>query len=240
MFKEGLVNPYTFTSTHLNREVKLGIYLPVQYTPLYDHQLIIAFDGQDFAQLGQLHRSYEKLILDDEIERAVIVFIHYPNIETRSKEYHPDSHDKHKMMQFVTEELLPFVDGTFATIRSGQGRLLMGDSLAASIALSLSLTYPQTFSRALLFSPMITETVHKELEQCDTRFLDLYQVIGEQENHFTLMNGDTADFLTPNRTFHDLLTKRQVNHVYKELTGGHTWKTWKPEIPAALKYFLWD
>lgn len=240
MFKEGLVNPHSINSTFLNREVKLGIYLPLNYTPLYKHQLIIAFDGQDFAQLGQLHRSYEQLYKNEEIERAIIVFVHYPDVETRSNEYHPDSPFKLNMMHFITKELLPMIDSTFTTVKTGQGRLLMGDSLAASIALSIALTYPQTFSRALLFSPMITSTIESELMKTNTRFLDFYHVIGKEEHKFTLMNGETADFLTPNRVFHELLKKNNITNHYEELEGGHSWKTWKPEIPSVLKYFLCD
>lgn len=238
MFQQGLVNPYELKSRFLDRTVKLGIYLPQNYSRLYKHQVIIAFDGQDFSQLGQLHRSYEKLYADNEIERAIIIYIHYPDVAVRTKEYHPDSPAKQQMIQFVTAELMPYLDQNFATLKTGNARLLMGDSLAASISLSIVLAYPMNFSRAALFSPMITDTINEELAVAGISPLDLYHVIGKEEYAFKLTTGEEADFLTPNRDFHDRLIATGVTTEYKELEGGHTWKTWKPELELVLKYFL--
>lgn len=231
MFKRGLVTPYEIKSTFLNRSTKIGIYLPESYSALKDHAVIIAFDGQDFSQLGQLHRQYEKLSAD--MTASIIIFIHYPDVKTRSKEYHPDSPDKMKMIDFVTIELENFVTEHFAV---SEQRLLMGDSLAASIALSISLRDAR-FNQAVLFSPMITTTIHHELAAVPHP-VQYVQLIGKEEDAFKLMSGETADFLTPNRDFHSELSNRGIEHEYRELAGSHTWKTWKPEIASSLLYFL--
>ncbi|TDL93371.1 esterase family protein [Macrococcus brunensis] len=231
MFKRGLVTPYEINSPSLNRSVKLGIYLPENYSALKEHAVIMAFDGQDFSQLGQLHRQYEELSTD--VTASIIIFIHYPDVATRSKEYHPDSPHKMKMIDFVTTELESFVTEHFAV---SDQRLLMGDSLAASIALSISLHDAQ-FNQAALFSPMITEAIHQELEAL-RHPVKYVQLIGKEEDAFKLMSGEIADFLTPNRSFHSELNNRGIEHEYRELDGGHTWKTWKPEIASILLYFL--
>ncbi|TDM12434.1 alpha/beta hydrolase [Macrococcus lamae] len=238
MLQQGLINPFDLESKHLNRLVKLGIYLPDNYTSLYKHHVIIAFDGQDFSQLGQLHRSYEKLYAADVIERAIIVYVHYPDVKTRKKEYHPDSPDKQQMIKFVVSELMPYIDQNFATLKTGNARLLMGDSLAASLSLSVILSYPMNFSRALLLSPMISETIIEEFVTSETSHIDLYHVIGKEEHSFKLMSGEKADFLTPNQAFHERLVSAGVTTYYEELDGGHTWKTWKPQLDSVLKYFL--
>lgn len=231
MFKRGLVTPFEIESTALARTVKLGIYLPVSYSALKEHAVIIAFDGQDFSQLGQLHRQYEQL--KDQLTASIIIFVHYPDIETRSQEYHPDSPHKTKMIEFVTSELEDFVVTHF---RVSDKRLLMGDSLAASIALSISLS-DKRFNEAALFSPMITATVTQELAALKHP-VKYVQLVGKEEKAFKLMSGATADFLTPNRAFHTALTARGIQHEYRELDGGHTWRTWKPEIASILLYFL--
>lgn len=236
--KQGLVNTVELHSDYLNRTVKLGIYLPENYTSLYKHHVLIAFDGQDFSQLGQLHRSYEKLAPQG-IERAIIVYVHYPDVETRKKEYHPDGEDKQAMIQFVTRELLPYIDQQFSTLKTGNARILMGDSLAASLSLSIALAYPQTFSQCVLFSPMINVTIDHELKRCSNlSLLNLYHVIGKEENSFRLMTGEQADFLTPNREFHQQLLNYGVTTTYIEADGDHTWKTWKPQLDSVIQYFL--
>ena len=55
----------------------------------------------------------------------------------------------HKTVQVVGKELLPFIDKTFPTYKVGNARILMGDSLAGSIAL-LTLTYPTIFSQVAI------------------------------------------------------------------------------------------
>ena len=40
------------------------------------------------------------------------------------------------------KEILPYIDATFPTYKVGNTRLLIGDSLAGSIALMTAMTYP--------------------------------------------------------------------------------------------------
>ena len=40
------------------------------------------------------------------------------------------------------KEILPYIDMTFPTYKVGNTRLLIGDSLAGSIALMTAMTYP--------------------------------------------------------------------------------------------------
>ncbi|TDM03810.1 alpha/beta hydrolase [Macrococcus carouselicus] len=233
MFKRGLVTPYELKSIKLERTVRLGVYLPDAYSALNDHAVIIAFDGQDFSQLGQLHRQYERLYSTGDIRPALIIFVHYPDIVTRTKEYHPDSPAADSMKQFVTVELEDWLRDHFAV---SDERLLMGDSLAASISLSIALR-DSRFSQAALFSPMVTAAIFEALAVLQHP-VRLYQLVGKEEISFKLMNGETADFLSPNRQLRKALESHGIDSEYRELDGGHTWKAWKPEIASALKYFL--
>ncbi|GGA98595.1 acetylesterase [Macrococcus hajekii] len=233
MFTRGLVTPYELASTYLKRTVKLGIYLAEDYSALHEHAVVLAFDGQDFSQLGQLHRQYQRLYDERELRRAIIIFIHYPDIETRSNDYHPESTGQNEMIQFVTSELEPFLTEHFMV---SDERLAMGDSLSASLALALSLA-DNRYDQAALFSPMVTDTTLRAVDQLEHQ-VRYYQVIGNEESAFQLKNGETADFLTPNRALHQAFEEKGIEHVYHEIDGGHTWKTWKPEIASALQYFL--
>lgn len=239
MFEPGLVTPYIFDSKKIEDTVKLGVYLPKNYSPLYKHHVLITFDGQDFSMLGQMHRTYEKLYNAKEIDRAIIIYVHYRNFAQRQRLYHPDSPEKERTIDFVVFELLPWIDKTFSTLKTGTARVLMGDSLAASICLTICLRYPQTFSQAALFSPMVTQSTYKELDTClNVYALDIYHTIGLQEDSFELISGGNADFLTPNRALHETIEDRTITNYYEELDGGHTWKSWKPQIGKILRYFL--
>ncbi|MCE4955714.1 alpha/beta hydrolase [Macrococcoides caseolyticum] len=236
--KSGLITPYTITSHYLNRDVKIGIYLKADYSPFVDYNVVICFDGQDVSQIGQIHRQYERL---DMLEETLFVFVHYTNGGERRKEYHPEGALRQAYQQFVVYELKMMLEETLNLQLNNTNTILLGDSLAASIALTITLEYPNFATRAVLFSPMITTHLVDTIDALNQQLseqLDYYLVVGSEEHSFKLQTGETADFLTPIRAFHQTLLTHHIRHYYAELDGGHTWKTWKPHIENSLNYYL--
>ncbi|RXK18773.1 esterase family protein [Macrococcus sp. DPC7161] len=230
MYKGKIINPEQVYSNYLNRDVKLGIYFQDNTVK---SDVLICLDGQDFQQMGQIHRQFEALYQNEQIRHAIIVFVHYPNVDMRKREYHPESEFQSQMINFVIHELLPFIDENFNTIQSPNHRLVLGDSLAASIALDITLHHSNMINQACLFSPMIVAKYFTQFNQ-----QDYYIIVGEDEFDFKLMSGESADFLTPIQDFHEHLNTLGVHHYYSEKTGSHTWKVWKPQIEHVLQYFL--
>ena len=78
----------------------------------------------------------------------------------------------------------------------GNSRLLIGDSLAGSIAFLTSLTYPSIFSQIAMFSPHSDHTVLEKFETCKQRNrLTIWHAIGRDEVDFKLpTTGEQADF----------------------------------------------
>lgn len=238
--KNGLITPFTMNSEYLNRAVKLGIYFPEDYSPFVQHTLFICFDGRDLSQIGRIHRKYETL-KDDLDNPAVFLFIHYNNVDERKDEYHPEGIHREKFQKFVAEELLDYIQDTFNFSRDKNNTIVIGDSLAASISLTLAIEYPDLTSKCCLFSPMITDKINNQinnLSQERKSELNLYLVVGKEEDHFKLLTGDYADFLNPIRQLHQVLIENNISHYYAELDGGHTWKTWHTEIDKCLNYYL--
>lgn len=239
-FKPGKINKHQFYSDILEREVTISIYLPEDYTDLFKHQVIICFDGLDFLRFGRIQREYERLRKNQEIQRAIIVGFHYESVEKRREEFHPQGSRSHLTVKAIGKELLPFIDATFPTYKVGNARLLMGDSLAGSIALLTSLTYPTIFSQVAMLSPQYDDIIKEKLIDCETKEqLSIWHAIGLEEEDFTLpTNGKRANFLTPNRELNQLIKQYHVKYEYQEFDGGHNWKSWKPMLGDILKYFL--
>lgn len=238
--KNGRITPFTMKSKYLNREIKLGIYFPEEYSPFVQHTLFICFDGQDLSQIGKIHRQYET-IKDDIDYPAVFLFVHYSNIAERREEYHPEGSQREKFQQFITQELLDYLANAFNYSHDKNHTVLIGDSLAASISLTLIIEQPELAFKCCLFSPMITDKIIGQinsLPQARKKLLKIYLVVGNKENHFKLHNGKYADFLSPIRQFHKVLTENNISHYYAELDGGHTWRTWQSEIDTCLNYYL--
>lgn len=237
---KGLITPFTIDSHPLNRTVKLGIYFPEDYSPFETHTLFICFDGQDVSQIGQIHRKYERL-KGDGLEAAIFVFIHYTDAAERRTEYHPDGVQRQAYQQFIVSELLPYLQHEYHLSIDPSTTVLLGDSLAASIALTLVLDYPELAVNACLLSPMITDDILQQtanLPENHAHALNIFLIIGNSEDNFKLMTGESADFLNPVRKFQQVLCEKHIQHHYEELDGGHSWKTWQPQIERVLNYFL--
>ncbi|MCC3696987.1 esterase family protein, partial [Staphylococcus epidermidis] len=226
----------------LNRDVTLSVYLPEDYTNLFKYQLIFCFDGLDFFRFGRTQRIYEQLREEQSIQRAIIVGFHYEDVEKRREEFHPSGSRSNLTIKAMGKEILPYIDATFPTYKVGNTRLLIGDSLAGSIALMTAMTYPTIFSRVALLSPMYNENIKKKIDTCMNKGqLTIWHAIGLEEADFILpTNGKRANFLTPNRELNQLIKEDNIEYFYKEFNGGHHWKSWKPLLGDILLQFLGD
>ena len=84
----------------------------------------------------------------------------------------------------------------FQLIKVGNARILMGDSLAGSIALLTALTYPTIFSQVAMLSPHSDETVIDKFNKCiQYSELSIWHAIGLEEEDFALpTTGERANF----------------------------------------------
>lgn len=235
----GKVHTVSIESSACNETFDVQYYLPKSYSDLYKYNVIITFDSQDFFKYGQIERLIEKLEKTEEIERTIIVGVPYPSVEWRKHYFNPNGEHHENFVTFVGRELNSFIDNHFSTLKMANSRLLMGESLAGSFSLSTALTYPNTFGQVLAFSPFVDdEFINRFKDNMNLINLNIYHTVGLEEGDFTTIMGEQADFLTPNRKLNAVLEEEPLEYEYKELEGGHIWKTWKPELKNVLLYFF--
>jgi enterochelin esterase-like enzyme len=236
---KGTVREMTIHSKIIKEELELIVYLPATFSPLYKYNVLIAQDGRDYFNLGRVARVADKLFETGEISNTIIVGVPYKSVADRRKKYHPDGEQHHLYKRFLGEELVPFLDQEFPTYQMGQGRALIGDSLAATISLLTALEYPHTFGKVIMQSPLVNDHVLLQVESfADPHLLDLYHIIGTGETEVKTTKGDIEDFLAPNRKLHKLITSKGFPYFYEEFNGNHTWKYWQPDLPRALSKML--
>src|SRR5699024_2873803 len=188
---------------------------------------VFCFDGLDFFSFGRIHRSYERLREQNDVERAIFVGFHYEDVDKRRAEFHPQGARTHLTVKAVANEILPFIDRTFPTYKVGNARVILGDSLAGSAALMTALSYPRIFSQVGLLSPQHDEVIQTLIERCQFQEqLTIWQAVGLDEKDFKLpTTGKRADFLTPNRELKAIIESNNFTHHYLEFEGGHQWKS---------------
>lgn len=232
---KGTIKDVTFFSNALNEELELLMYIPANYSPLYEYNILIASDGRDYFQLGGIPRLADQLIDDYIIENVIIVGVPYKNAADRRRKYIPTGDQFEAYMRFLAHELVPYLDEEFSTPQMGSSRALIGDSMAATISLLAAIHYPNIFGKAILQSPYVDEHVLQAVRDAKhTDLLSTYHIIGLREKEVILKDKTVKDFLTPNRALHELFIERGIETFYEEIDGNHTWVSWKPDLKRAL------
>src|SRR5690625_3972106 len=169
-------------SEYLQEEMSLKVYTPEGYSPFQQYNICIMQDGNDYYQMGRVASVSDQLHDDGDIEQTIFIGIHYQDKYDRRKKYHPDGEQQDAYIQFLFQEVVPFLDENFSTLKTGQSRILMGDSLAGTLALMTAIKYPHTFGKIIMQSPYIDQTVLQLVENSvDLSALDIYHTIGENE-----------------------------------------------------------
>lgn len=232
---KGTVKEITFFSDALQETFELLTYIPANYSPMEQYNILIASDGRDYFQLGALPRLVDQLLDDYIIENVIIVGVPYKNAADRRRKYIPSGDQFDAYMHFLAKELVPYLEEEFSIVEDASGRALIGDSMAATAALMAIIRYPHIFSKAVLQSPYVDNLVMTAVEHIEhPEALSLYHIIGLQEDKVITHDKSIKDFLAPNRALHSLIEEKEIPTFYEEIDGNHTWTYWKPDLKRAL------
>lgn len=223
-------------SHFLNETLTVKWYQPESFSPLYKYHICLMQDGNDYFQLGRIATLSDKLHTEGKISNIIFAGIHYRDKYDRRKKYHPAGEQQEAYIQFLIREVVPFLDNMLPTLHMGKTRTLLGDSLAGTLALMTAIRYPNTFGQVIMQSPYVDEMVLEKVKTAENMHaIDIYHTIGMKETEVKTTDGNVSDFLDPNRQLYDLLMKKNLNYVYHELEGEHTWKAWQKDLPRALE-----
>lgn len=233
--QSGNVHEQTLYSEASGETVSFMIYLPYNYSALYTYPLLIANDGQDYFRLGRIARTADRLISNGDIEPLIIVGVPYKDKYERYEKYHPDGKHHKSYIQFLTNELLPFLERNYATHQLPRGRGLIGDSLAGTVSLMTALSYPYTFGKVIMQSPLVNDDIIDRVNDFPPfASLSLYHVAGKQETEVETTQGGQKNFIEPNRELMNVIQGMNFDYFYDEFDGDHTWTYWQPDLERAL------
>ncbi|GAB2699752.1 alpha/beta hydrolase [Paenibacillus thermoaerophilus] len=228
---------HTLTSGLLDAPRELRVYLPPGYNELSSYPVIYGQDGEDLFNYGRIATHMNRLILDENVQPAIIVGIEVDKSK-RTSEYAPDGSRYAAYAQFVATELVPYIEARYPARPDVTERILVGDSLGGTVSLHLALDYPYLFQNVIALSGAFLSTTHERLaRESSLSWLRLWQLIGTDEREVKTERG-TFDFLELNRTAREWFERRNVQLTYVEKPGKHLWGFWQQELPEALKAFL--
>lgn len=233
--RKGTMYDREINSKFLNEKMIVKIYEPEQFDSLYENQVCIMQDGDDYFQMGRVATLSDKLHEDGDIVNTTFVGIHYIDRFDRLKKYHPEGEQYEAYIQFLTEEVVPLLDEILPLNPLGTVRALMGDSLAGTIAILTASRHPNLFDKVILQSPLVDEPVLETVKNAEINQLEIYHSIGLLETEVPTTAGERVDFITPNKQLKDVLKEKVTDYYYVEIAeGNHTWKYWQKELPDVL------
>lgn len=213
------------------------VYLPPGYSELVSYPVIYCQDGLEFLNYGRIATQMNYLILEEDLQPAIIVGVHV-DLPNRNEEYAPNGSRYKQYAHFFTEQLLPEVERQYPIRRTPKERIIAGDSLGATVSLQLALDRSDLFGKVLSLSGAYRNPSKEQIVlHADLSHLQIYMLIGKQETEVQTKWG-TENFLQLNRETLPLLETRGAEVAYYEQDGTHVWGFWQQYIPQALHYLL--
>lgn len=224
-------------SEHLDEALTLKFYQPEEIDSIYETNICIMQDGNDYFNLGRIATLSDELHDDFDITNTIFVGIHYLDRFDRREKYHPDGKQHENYKKFLMNEVIPMIKEQLPINPLGENWALMGDSLAGTLAFLVATQNLNTFDYVIMQSPLVDESVIHAAEKLDlNNDLEIYHTIGLNETEVGTTVDGKIDFVTPNKRLNEILKTKKLTYHYHELNDGfHTWKYWQKDLPRALK-----
>lgn len=152
---------HTIHSTFLNEDRTLNVYLPASYNADSSYPVIYVLDGslhEDFIHITGLTQFFtlmyqmpESIVIGiSNIDRKRDFTFHTDNASLKQK--HPTTGGSSHFINFIENELLPFINKTYKTNGTN---FIIGQSLGGLLATELLLKKGNLFSHYFIVSPSL-------------------------------------------------------------------------------------
>lgn len=233
---------------YINRTRKILAYLPPDYNESNRrYPVVYVHDGQNifddatsFAGEWGVDETLNKLF--QEKGTGLIVIATENGQEERLNEYTPWKNEKYGggegdlYIDFIVNDLKPFVDEKLRTKPGQWNTGIMGSSLGGLISYYAGLKYPNVFGKVGVFSPSFwfsEESYTYATEHGKIKNQKMYLLAGTEE-------GEDGDVVADSKKVAELLIRagyKKKNIYQKYVPGGrHNEQFWKNEFEEAI---LW-
>ncbi len=222
------------------------VYLPPEYSTDQAYPALYLQDGQDYIEFAHIPTVLDGLINAGKIKPMIAVFVQPPNrfkpeMPNRTTEYGLND----DYVRFFCDELVPFIDKSYATIQLPDQRLVAGDSYGGLISVAIGFKRSDVFGNAYGQSgyySCFNDQLIREINASEKRNVRFWVDVGTYERVVggNFLPKEETNFLEAARRLKKVLEGKNNNLVYKEYHEGHTWGSWRRHLIDALEYYFTD
>ncbi len=235
-------------SAALNCEMPVLVYTPSHYSEqaAREYPAVYVLHGKmeycETPDASSLARHYPPSFGMAEIADRWGVILVAPVTGNSYHMNHP-RHEAARYGDYLAEELIPWTDSHFRTIRSQEKRAVAGYSMGAYGALSLYASRLDSFACCLLrsgsfdpsfrykttgeehwfFSKALGSYAGQETLYQAHNWVEKVRSLEPSKCRFIIECGQEDPLLPVNRALRDSLVSAGIPHIYQECAGGHAW-----------------
>lgn len=268
----GSIRHYPGFRSRLVLSRNIDVYLPAGYHPSKKYSVVYMHDGQNLFDSShsyikvewKIDETIDSLIKVNAIQNCVIVGIW--NTKQRFSEYWPTRPYQNlaediksevpgingpsladNYLRFIIEELKPFIDSAFGTLRDRKHTFIAGSSMGGLISLYAICEYPKVFGGAACLSTHWPAGLKKGSQKGFTAMLDyLEEKLPSPRTHKVYFDYGNKTLDTLYEPYQGLVDKvmraRGYNErtwVTKEYVGhDHSERSWQKRVHVPFLFLL--
>lgn len=249
------VEKMTMNSESLHKDMKLQVYLPAGYTETVDYPVLYLLHGRGGNEKTwnkdmSLSDKATQLIKLQKIKPLIIVMPQYDNsygTNYADQTYSKDGRQYGRYEDYLTKDLIGYVDSHYSTIADREGRYIGGLSMGGFAALFLAFTHPDLFSKSGGHSPaMFMDSTEKlgwlfkdeEMrKQTDPLYLVDQLELKNLKVYLDYGNKDMMHVINSTDQLYAKLKAKGIDVQFHTSSGGHDRNYWKANTDQYLMFY---
>ena len=223
------------------------VYTPKTYKKSKkDYPVIYMFDAQNlfdsktsYVDEWKVDEYLDSLSVND--REVIVVGIEHGN-DKRIEELTPYAHSKHgggkgdAFLKFMIETVKPKIDSKYRTKPDAEHTTIFGSSLGGLMALYGIIKYPDTFSKAGIFSPAFW--INPEIYD----LVASAEIMQGTKFYFLAGSAESEEMVPDMKKMEALLKGKGISNAHiksKVIEGGeHNEKLWRDNFPEAFEWLM--
>jgi S-formylglutathione hydrolase FrmB len=249
--RAGELETRTLQSEALGKEMKVNVLLPDGYAAAPDRRFPVIYLLHGY---GGDYTEWQRVGVVEEAAGLLALVV----MPEGDKSFYVNHHDdpKGKWEDYLTRDVVSFVDRTYRTQARREGRAISGLSMGGYGAMVLGLRHPELFGCAASHSgalgvpaPASPGEIDERLsrifgpaDSAERKVYDLKTLLREipkESRPEIYLDCGSKDFLLEwNRSLVAELSKLGYGYEYREMPGGHSFDYWKRNVRYSMNYQL--